>query len=76
MRVITRSYKSITRSYRREREGVGTIGLDWLGRGWGGGRGRGRGIPAALVPLAWPSRPLSPHSTLPNSLSTPPSTSI
>lgn len=42
MRVITRSYKSITRSYnagtrdhdsitrsyRREREGVGTIGLD------------------------------------------------
>ena len=33
MRVITRSYKSITRSYRREREGVGTIGLDWLGRG-------------------------------------------
>lgn len=23
MRVITRSYKSITRSYRREREGVG-----------------------------------------------------
>ena len=34
MRVITRSYKSIMRSYRREREGVGTIGLDWLGRGW------------------------------------------
>lgn len=34
MRVITRSYKSITRSYKREREGVGTIGLDWLGRGW------------------------------------------
>lgn len=42
MRVITRSYKSITRgyndgtrdydsitrSYRREREGIGTIGLD------------------------------------------------
>ena len=24
MRVITRSYRSITRSYRREREGVGT----------------------------------------------------
>ena len=23
-----RSYRSITRSYRREREGVGTIGLD------------------------------------------------
>ena len=37
MRVITRSYKSITRSYRREREGVGTIGLDWLGIGWRGG---------------------------------------
>ena len=34
MRVITRSYKSITRSYRREREGVEAIGLDWLGRGW------------------------------------------
>ena len=29
----TRDYDSITRSYRREREGVGTIGLDWLGRG-------------------------------------------
>lgn len=26
--VITKGYKSITRSYRREREGVGTIGLD------------------------------------------------
>ena len=25
---ITRSYKSITRSYRRERERVGAIGLD------------------------------------------------
>lgn len=25
---ITRSYRGITRSYRREREGVGTIGLD------------------------------------------------
>lgn len=24
----TRNYDSITRSYRREREGVGTIGLD------------------------------------------------
>lgn len=24
----TRDYESITRSYRREREGVGTIGLD------------------------------------------------
>lgn len=26
--VITKGYKSITRSYRREREGIGTIGLD------------------------------------------------
>ena len=26
--VITRSYKGITRSYKRERERVGTIGLD------------------------------------------------
>lgn len=26
--VITKGYESITRSYRREREGVGTIGLD------------------------------------------------
>lgn len=45
MESITRSYGVITRSYRREREGegVGTIGLDWLGRvlliGWRGGRG-------------------------------------
>jgi hypothetical protein len=26
--VITKGYESITRSYKREREGVGTIGLD------------------------------------------------
>lgn len=26
--VITKGYDSITRSYRRKREGVGTIGLD------------------------------------------------
>lgn len=26
--VITKGYENITRSYRREREGVGTIGLD------------------------------------------------
>ena len=35
----TRDYDSITRSYRREREGVGTIGLDWLGIGCGEGCG-------------------------------------
>ena len=63
--VIMKSYGVITRSYKREREGVGTIGLDWLGR-----------IPAGLVPLAWPSPHLSPHSPLPNSLSSPHSTSI
>ena len=28
--VIMKSYGVITRSYKREREGVGTIGLDWL----------------------------------------------
>ena len=40
------------KSYRREREGVRTIGSDWLGRGWREGwRGLGR-IPAGLVPLA------------------------
>ena len=76
MRVITRSYKSITRSYRREREGVGTIGLDWLLGvlliGWRGGERKAAG----LVPLAWPSRPLSPHSTLPQSHPIPHSTSI
>ena len=33
-------------------EGVGTIGLDWLGIGWRGGCGGGRGIPAGLVPSA------------------------
>lgn len=71
-----KSYGVITRSYRREREGVGTIGLDWLGRGlrewWRGGRG----IPAGLVFLAWPSPHPSPHSPLPQSLPTPHSTSI
>ena len=76
MRVITRSYKSITKSYRREREGVGTIGLDWLGRGWRGGSLVVGRMVEGLVPSAYPSRPLSPHPPLPNSLSTPPSTSI
>ena len=59
-----------------ENERSGTIGLDWLGIGCGE-RGRGgRGMPAALVPLAWPSPHSSSHSPLPQSLSTPPSTSI
>ena len=63
--VIMKSYRVITRSYKREREGVGTIGLDWLGIGCGEGCGRGRGMPATLVPLAWPSPPSFPHSPLP-----------
>ena len=74
--VIMKSYGVITRSYRREREGVGTIGLDWLLGvlliGW---RGLGR-IPAGLVSLAWSSPHLSPHSSPPQSFSSPPSTSI
>ena len=64
------------RSYKREREGVGTIGLDWLGRGGREGDRGGRGMAAGLVSLAWPSRPLSPHSPLPQSHPTPHSTSI
>ena len=74
--VIMKSYGVITRSYRREREGVGTIGLDWLlGVLLGGWRGLGR-IPAALVPLAWPSPHSIPHPSLSQSLSSPHSTSI
>ena len=70
--VIMKSYGVITKSYKREREGVGTIGLDWLlGVLLGGWRGLGR-IPAGLVSLAHPS----PHLPLPNSFSTPLSTSI
>ena len=76
MRVITRSYKSITRSYKREREGVGTVGLDWLGRGWREGWREGRGREGRLIFLAWPTPPLSPHSTSPNSHPSPHSTSI
>ena len=76
MRVITRSYKSITKSYRREWEGVGTIGLDWLGRVLLGGWRGGRGMAAGLVSSAWPSPHSFPHSSLPNSLSSPHSTSI
>ena len=49
-----------------ENERSGTIGLDWLGRGWREG----------LVPSAWPSPHLSLHSPLPNSPSSPHSTSI
>lgn len=71
-----KSYGVITRSYRRERERVGTIGLDWLGRRWRGGWRGGRGMAAGLVPLAWPSPHLSPHSPLPQSHPSPPSTSI
>ena len=74
--VIMKSYGVITRSYRREREGVGTIGLDWLLGvlliGWRGGRG----MPAGFVFSAWPSPHSSPHSPLPQSLSSPHSTSI
>lgn len=43
-----------------ENERSGTIGLDWLGRGWR----EGKGMAAGLVPLAYPSRPLSPHPSL------------
>lgn len=63
--VIMKSYGVITRSYKREREGVGTIGLDWLLGvlliGW---RGRERRA-ATLVPSAWPSPHSFPHSPLP-----------
>ena len=59
-----------------ENERSGTIGLDWLGRGCGeGGRG-GKGMAAGLVSSASPSPHLSPHSPLPQSLSSPYSTSI
>ena len=74
--VIMKSYGVITRSYRREREGVGTIGLNWLGRGWRVVSLVLKGIPATLVSSAWPSPHLSPHSSPPQSLSSPPSTSI
>ena len=53
-----------------------TIGLDWLlGVLLGGWRG-GKGMAASLVPLAWSSPHLSPHSTSSQSLSIPHSTSI
>lgn len=59
-----------------ENERSGTIGLDWLGIGWREGWGGLGRIPAGLVSSAWPSPHLSPHSPLPNSLSSPLSTSI
>ena len=62
--IITNGYEDITKGYEREKEGIGTIGLDWLLGvlliGWGGGER----IPAGLVPLAWPSPPSIPHSPL------------
>ena len=63
--VIMKSYGVITRSYKREREGVGTIGLDWLGGGCGEGWRGGERRAAGLVPLAWPSPHSFPHSPLP-----------
>lgn len=74
--VIMKSYGVITRSYKREREGVGTIGLDWLGGVLLGGWRGGERIPAGLVPLASPSPHPSPHSPLSQSHPTPHSTSI
>ena len=59
-----------------ENERSRTIGLDWLGIGWREGWRGGRGMAASLVSSAWPSPHLSPHSPLPQSLSSPPSTSI
>lgn len=58
----------------REIERDWAIGLDWLGIGCGEGwRG---GMAARLVPSAWPSPHSIPHSPLPQSLSSPHSTSI
>lgn len=59
-----------------ENERSGTIGLDWLGRGYGEGWRGGRGMAAGLVPLAWPSPHSSSHSPLPQSPPIPLSTSI
>ena len=59
-----------------ENERDWAIGLDWLGIGWREGCGGGKGMAAGLVPLAWPSPHSSPHSPLPQSFSSPPSTSI
>ena len=59
-----------------ENERSGTIGLDWLGIGWREGWRGGKGMAAGLVSSAWPSPPSSPHSPLPQSHPSPPSTSI
>ena len=59
-----------------ENERSGTIGLDWLGIGWREGSLVLKGIPAGLVSSAWPSPHLSPHPSLSQSFSSPPSTSI
>ena len=62
---ITRDYDSITRSYRREREGVGTIGLDWLGRGWRVVGREGVGVGRLTYPSPPSSPPSFPHSPFP-----------
>lgn len=59
-----------------ENERDWAIGLDWLGIGLRIGLRIGRRIPAGLVSLAWPSPHSIPHSTSPNSLPSPHSTSI
>ena len=59
-----------------ENERSGTIGLDWLEIGCGEGWRGGRGMAAGLVPLASPFLHSSPHPSLPQSFSSPPSTSI
>ena len=59
-----------------ENERSGTIGLDWLGIGLRTVLILRRKIPAGLVSLAWPSPHSIPHSTSPQSLSSPHSTSI
>lgn len=59
-----------------ENERSETIGLDWLGIGCGEVSLDWLGIPASLIFSAWPSPHSSPHSTLPQSLPIPPSTSI
>lgn len=45
----------------KENERSGTIGLDWLGRGWREGSLVVGRIPAGLVSLAYPSPHSIPH---------------